>query len=87
MLEHGASTIYSSDFSFNRLLQSDGAGRVVAQERVVDNIKDADAIGAAGGGLVGTVILPAVGTTAGAAAAGGGASLGVAIVSLIEWFF
>jgi hypothetical protein len=84
MLEDGASTIYSADFGFHRTVRS---GRTVARERdAVDTIKDADAIGATGGGFAGTVI-PGVGTAAGAAAGGAGASAGAAIVELIDWLF
>jgi hypothetical protein len=89
MLEHGESTIYSPDFSFHRMLRSgsSGSGQVIARERdTVDTIKDADAIGAAAGGLVGTVV-PGLGTAAGAAAAGGGASIGAAVGALIDWIF
>lgn len=86
MLEHGASTIYSRDFTFHRLLSSGGGGGGVIFKDTVDHIKDADAIGAAAGGLVGT-LAPVVGTAAGAAAAGGGASLGYAVAALIDWLW
>lgn len=87
MLEHGGSTIYSRDFSFHRLLSSgeEGTGGIIYKD-TVDNIKDADAIGAAAGGLVGT-LAPGLGTAAGAAAAGGGASLGAAVGALIDWLW
>ena len=84
MLEDGAATIYSADFGLHRTLRS---GDAVARERdTVDTIKDADAIGATGGGFAGTII-PGVGTAAGAAAGGAGASAGAAIGALIDWLF
>jgi hypothetical protein len=89
MLEDGASTIYSRDFAFHRLLASGTTtgATVIARERdTVDGIKDTDEIGAAAGGLVGT-LAPGVGTAAGAAVAGGSASLVYALGSLIRWLF
>jgi hypothetical protein len=84
MLEDGAATIYSADFGFHKIVQS---GRAIARERdTVDTIKDADAIGATGGGFAGTLV-PGVGTAAGAAAGGAGASVGAAIGELINWLF
>ena len=84
MLEHGAATIYAADHPFYRTLRS---GTTVARERdTVDGIKDADALGATGGGFAGTVI-PGVGTAAGAAAGGAGASLGYGIAALVDWLF
>jgi hypothetical protein len=84
MLEDGAATIYSPDFGFQKIVQS---GHAVARERdTVDTIKDADAIGATGGGFAGTII-PGVGTAAGAAAGGAGASAGAAIGELINWLW
>jgi hypothetical protein len=84
MLEDGAGTIYSADYGFHSIV---GSGRAVARERdAVDTIKDADAIGATGGGFAGTVI-PGVGTAAGAAAGGAGASAGAAIAELIDWLW
>lgn len=84
ILEDGADSIYSPDFSFHRTLRS-GTARA-AQKDTVDGVKDADAIGATGGGFAGTVI-PGVGTAAGAAAGGAGASAGYAIGAFIGWLF
>lgn len=82
MLEDGAGTIYSADFGFYKIVQS---GHAVAYD-AVGTIKDADALGATGGGFAGTII-PGVGTAAGAAAGGAGASAGAAIGELINWLF
>ena len=97
MLEDGELSIYSPDFSFHRLLASGtagsgvasgtaGSGQVIARD-ATGNIKDADAGGAVAGGFIGTVILPVVGTSGGAAATAGGASLGQALVELVAWLF
>ena len=59
ILEDGAGTIYSPDFSFYRTLRS---GVSAKKKDAVDTIKDADAIGATAGGLVGTLIEPGGGT-------------------------
>jgi hypothetical protein len=84
MLEDGATTIYSADFGFYKIVQS---GHAVAREReAVDTIKDADEIGATMGGFAGTLV-PGLGTAAGAASAGAGASVGAAIGELINWLF
>jgi hypothetical protein len=85
MLEDGRDSIYSPDFSFYRRM--DPNGRAGATLRgTVDDIKDADAIGATGGGFVGTVV-PGLGTAAGAASAGAGASAGAAIAHFVDWLF
>lgn len=83
MMEDGASTIYDPDFGF---YQTVGSGTTAVARDAVDTIKDADALGATGGGFAGTLI-PGVGTAAGAAAGGAGASAGAAIVELIDWLF
>ena len=84
ILEDGAGTIYSPDFSFYRTLRS---GVSAKKKDAVDTIKDADAIGATAGGFVGTLIEPGGGTAACAAAGGAGASAGAAIGELINWLF
>ena len=91
MLEDGASTIYSSDNQFHRLLASGGAGgsggaTTISRDRdAVDVIKDFDAIGAtagAGAGAAGVVTIPV-----GAAIGGCSASLGAGIGALLAWLF
>ncbi len=84
MLEDGKSSIYSSDFPFYRMLREGPRGR--AARRPIDDIKDADAIGAAAGGGIG-VFVGGVGAGPGAAAGGAGASAGAAIAHAIDWLF
>lgn len=84
LLMDGASSIYSPDSGFNRAL-AEGQPQAVAKD-AVDTVKDADTIGATGGGLAGT-LLPGVGTAAGAAAGGAGASAGAAIAEFVLWLW
>jgi hypothetical protein len=82
MLEDGRSSIYSPDFPFYRMLREGKRGR--ATRAAVDDIKNADTIGAAIGGGIG-VFVGGVGAGPGAAATGGGASAGAAIGHAIRW--
>ena len=85
MLEDGASTIYSADFGFHRMLSS---GRSVAKENdPVKGIVEADELGAAGGGCAGTWVFPGVGTAGGAATFATAASAGFAIGEFLGWLF
>jgi hypothetical protein len=81
MLEDGKSSIYSPDHPFYRMLQE---GRTRAARKPIDDIKNADTLGAVAGGGVG-VFVGGVGAGPGAAAGGAGASAGAAIVHLINW--
>lgn len=84
ILEDGRSSIYSPEFPFYRMLNEGKRGR--ASRKPIDDIKDADVIGATAGGGVG-VIVAGVGAAAGAAAGGAGASAGAAIAHVINWLF
>jgi hypothetical protein len=92
ILEDGRSSIYSPDFSFYRLLEEGKDLSHTAARDAVDNISDADAIGAAAGGIAGAIAGAAggpagsaTGAQIGAVVIGGGASLGAAIGSFINW--
>jgi hypothetical protein len=84
ILEDGRSTIYSPDFPFNRMLRAGDQTR--ASRKPIDDIKNADTLGAVGGGGVG-VFVGGVGAGPGAAAGGAGASAGAAIAHAILWLF
>lgn len=87
ILEDGQDSIYSSDHSFYRLLQEGrGSSSSTARELTGGDIADADGIGAAAGGAVGS-IAGGVGAGPGAVAGGAGASAGMAIVAVISWIF
>lgn len=88
ILEDGQGSIYSPDHSFYKLLQ-EGQGsssRPTARPLTGGDIADADGIGAAAGGAVGS-LAGGVGAGPGAVAGGAGASAGVAIVAVISWLF
>jgi hypothetical protein len=88
MLEDGASTIYSRDHAFYRLLASGGSGGsgTISKDRdAIDTIKDLDALGATAGagiGAAGVATIPV-----GAAAIASAASAGAAIGCFLAWLF
>src|SRR6266536_672858 len=88
MLEDGASTIYSRDHAFYRLLASGGSGGsgTISKDRdAIDTIKDLDALGGtagAGAGAAGLVTIP-VGAAVGASAMSAGAAIGC----FLAWLF
>ena len=84
VLEDGRDSIYSSDHTFYKLLQQ-GQGAAGATARFgLGGIADADGIGAAGGGLVGSFI-GVVGAGPGAIVGGAGASAGAVLSDAIDW--
>jgi hypothetical protein len=84
MLEDGADSIYTPEFSFYKLLQEgQAASRAVARDAISD-IGSMDTIGATAGGAVGSVA-GGVGAGPGAVAGGVGASAGAAAVHLVHW--
>lgn len=88
MLEDGASTIYSRDHQFHRLLASGapgGSGTISRDRDTVDVIKDIDAAGATVGGGVGAIGVVTI--PAGIAIGGCFSSLGAGFEALLEWLF
>jgi len=91
ILEDGASSIYSPDFGFYRLLgegKGGGGGTSTVQkdDDVLGGMADADTVGAALGGGAGLVV-GGVGAGPGAVAGGAGMSAGYAIGAFIDWLF
>ncbi len=84
ILEDGRTTIYSPEFSFYRMLREGKRAR--AERKPIEDIKDADTLGAVAGGGVG-VFVGGIGAGPGAAAGGAGASAGAAIAHAIRWLF
>ncbi len=84
ILQDGASSIYSPDNSFHRLLRS-GRTATIAGD-TFDGIATSDTIGATAGGAAGALIA-GVGAAPGAVAGGAGASAGYAIAALVDWLW
>ncbi|WP_156226613.1 hypothetical protein [Corynebacterium comes] len=82
ILEDGASTIYSADFPFNRML-TEGSG---ARKPSLGATADADGVGGVAGALIGTPIA-GVGAGPGAVAGGAAASAAQIITDCILWIF
>jgi hypothetical protein len=87
ILEDGATSVYSEDHPFYRMLR-EGKRRAAREEKgtTAGDVADADGIGAAVGGVWGS-LAAGVGAGPGAVAAGAAASAGMAISAAIDWIF
>lgn len=89
-LEDGKDSIYSADFPFYNLLNSDGSGGT----QIILSVAGADVGGLVGGAVVGAAsgsVVPGVGTVAGAVAGGlaggAGSSISEAVEELWDWLW
>jgi hypothetical protein len=84
ILEDGASSIYSPDHGFYRMLRE--GKRKARRDHEMGDVADADEIGATMGGVAGAAI-GGVGIGPGALAGGAGMSAGYVIGAVIDWLF
>jgi hypothetical protein len=84
ILEDGASSIYSPEHGFYRMLRE--GKRKARKDHEMADVADADGIGATAGGVAGSLI-GGVGAGPGAVAGGAGASAGYVVGAVIDWLF